>query len=132
MKDLKDDHPGNDLIQLTELRLGNWVLMNDKPVYMDLRLFHAVANAFDGYKPYPIPLTEDILIKSGFRKNGYVGSAEKWTMDYKIVGDIECISLFKGNGHYILMDYPLSKYKYLHQLQNIYHSLTGNELKINL
>ncbi|WP_396180038.1 hypothetical protein [Flavobacterium sp.] len=80
----------------------------------------------------PIPLTEEILLKCGFEfvrnndepfyqliKNGIV-----FNSDYLSVEDsIDCAFNIGNN---------LLKFKYLHQLQNIFFTLTNEELTINL
>jgi len=72
----------------------------------------------------PIPLTEEWLIRFGFDKKG-----EQYFKGYCYeIG----MMLNSNNEWYIddgirTFDLPL---KYVHQLQNLYHSLTGEELTI--
>jgi len=65
----------------------------------------------------PIPLTEEILLKCGFKKRndceGY------W---------LNGILFYKE----IMSENQKTKIKYLHQLQNLYWCLVGEELEINL
>lgn len=76
----------------------------------------------------PIPITEDILLRMGFVKEP---NASK-TNDLFIHG---ILSLAKREGDYscaihTLLTYPLPvKVKYVHQLQNLFHALTGQELE---
>lgn len=60
----------------------------------------------------PISLTEEILLKCGFEKTKEIDSWE-----------------LKGFG---FVDISTPQCKYLHQLQNLYFALTGEELTINL
>lgn len=75
----------------------------------------------------PIPLTEDILLNAGFEFD-YKGFIYKEPIDgYRM-------RLRTGDG---VFEYRLNtnysiKIQYLHQLQNLFKSLTGNELEINL
>jgi hypothetical protein len=69
----------------------------------------------------PIPLTEEILLKCGFQKK--YKSYEK--NDFTFI-----------DGGYDKFAYKLAILaktpKFLHQLQNLYFALTGEELQINL
>ena len=75
----------------------------------------------------PIPVTNELLIKCGFRK-------EKDSFYRADLGNIVLIQY----GYYIqLMEctsetIPVVKIEFLHQLQNLYYSLTGRELEVNL
>lgn len=76
-----------------------------------------------------IPLTEDILLKAGFEelyKSKYTRKLEH--KEYSFIEWIErpyqkCIYY---NNH------PFEHIEYLHQLQNLFKSLTGNDLKIEV
>lgn len=67
----------------------------------------------------PIPLKEEILLKCGFYKTKVI-----FHHDYFWSGSLN------DNG----LNYPNLEVtmKYLHQLQNLYFTLTGKELEINL
>ena len=99
-------------IDVRELRLGNWISYKGKyeKVYAILNSDERMA---DG-----IPLTPELLEKCVLLKNGEFP-------------DIEYFSVMNGSlffeGNYTAVDI-----KYLHQLQNIYFALTGNELTITL
>lgn len=67
----------------------------------------------------PIPLSEDILLKLGFEK-----IREGKFIHYDLSG----YNLVNGNGFYL--SYVRPEIKYVHQLQNIFHSLTCEELTI--
>jgi len=79
----------------------------------------------------PIPLTPEILEKCGFRQQGkrnlysdgklaFMEDADGFTFFIKDVSNV----LYKSVAN--------SKIYYLHQLQNLYFALTGDELKIEL
>lgn len=73
----------------------------------------------------PIPLTEEILIKAGFeRKNGYGLRHSKISFIAIKVADAQ-------GYHFKSTDINI-EIATLHQLQNLFYSLTGTELKIQL
>ena len=77
---------------------------------------------------YPIELTEELIFKCGFEK---VKSNYEYAecFDYvlqPIYFDMSNTSI-KINGVYQAIKYP----KYLHELQNLYFALTGQELDIS-
>jgi len=120
-----------------ELRINNWVSRTDGvqiqlsnigrkgtnigpdefPVYIEWHMFE------------PIPLTPEILEKCGFEKrgkNGYYGNG-KGNLLYI---DISNNSLLQA-GAYDSWAILTTKLQHLHQLQNLYYALTGEELTYN-
>lgn len=77
----------------------------------------------------PIPLTEEILLKCGFDK--YSDHSNEITYLSKDSGYF--IQVY-DNSVYFGLNYEdyRKEVKYLHQLQNLYFALTGQELEINL
>jgi hypothetical protein len=69
----------------------------------------------------PIPLTEEWLLKLGFVSNPYQDRYEKGRLH------IECD---KTKGEICLWIESMPHIKYIHQLQNLYFALTGEELTI--
>jgi hypothetical protein len=67
----------------------------------------------------PIPLTEEWLLKFWFISNPYEDRYEKGSIH------IECI---KTKGETYLWIENMPHIKYVHQLQNLYFALTGEEL----
>lgn len=111
-------------LQAKDLRKGNIVklLKNGRKHIEAYEL-----SSFDIYKldesncddVEPIPLSEDILLKLGFEK----------IREGKFIHlDLQGYNLVKGNGFYL--SYVRPEIKYIHQLQNIFHSLTSEELTI--
>jgi len=113
-----------------ELRIGNWVTFMSKEMDVLGVTKHNGTNEtvrhyveFKGLVPIklihikPIPLTEEWLLKFGFVKDKLTNY--DW---YK--GDFEiCLpSYFKYKESHI------HNIKHVHQLQNLYHALTGKEL----
>lgn len=109
-------------MEAKELRIGNLLNHNNGFVVgpftvnsihiSDLEKDNAYAKEYE-----PIPLTEEWLIKFGF---------ERWNDVYnnfyhKLNGiEIENGNIYVGHGN---------KIKYVHQLQNLYFAITGEELK---
>ena len=116
-------------IPLQELRLGNWVLMNNRHIHMDTRIFHAVLNGFDGYVPEPVFITEDILDKcSDFGRMDNNGEPSFFNGDDIIIriADMSIFAHSELDGSVMW----LRQLKYVHQLQNLYFFLTDTELQI--
>ncbi len=79
---------------------------------------------------YGIPLTEEILLKCGFEKlttksEGYNASSYSYRRGSSLIvclyDGILSVSFWQGN-----------EKKYLHELQNFFFTLTGEELEITL
>jgi hypothetical protein len=106
----------------TEIRIGNYVYRNDILVTVDEQTFWDMKNNPEQYKP--VPLTEDWREKFGFEKTKFESSIKtlkyEWTSIYFNNGYVE-ISV---SGH----SCPVS-IQHVHQLQNLYFSLTNQELK---
>lgn len=135
------------MINKQELRIGNWVEYDGKYYKID-----TIANEFptlntsefgigvvDWNNINPIHLTEEILLKCGFEKTDdygdqiYYEPKNRGNRNYYICFDHEDISFglnVFGNCTNLLHDN--SNLQFLHQLQNLYFALTGEELTVNL
>ena len=132
------------MINKSELRLGNWVFGHDPQSmsYGVKKYFQVDEISEDGINCWrvegfdseyatfdPIPLTPEVLLAAGFQKN-------KWAEEYSrsLFGDYSLsfdeVLTFKCDDDFY--NYNLTQIKYLHQLQNLIHSLTGTELEIDL
>lgn len=116
-------------MKATELRIGNFIFLGKRVLKIEP---NHISNLYYDKETEklvsPIPLTEEWLLKFGFYdwidvldgsfnwKKGYVNLSV-----YEIIGF--CFNYDDGN-EYINI-------KYVHQLQNLYFALTGEELKIN-
>ena len=101
-------------MKASELRIGNSIMQDDDFVFVTLWRLELMEKNKLEYKP--IPLTEEWLFKFGFEK------AYETCYQYKD---------FILNDKFIMMDIDITiQLKYVHQLQNLYHSLTGEELTI--
>tara|TARA_R110000868_G_scaffold256359_2_gene513078 strand:+ start:510 stop:872 length:363 start_codon:yes stop_codon:yes gene_type:complete len=115
-----------------ELRLGNWVNFKFSDSNSNVMICHNDLKNFERnirigefnniYKP--IPLTEEWLLRFGFRDLGY-GEWEK--------GDIILDNEYTDKGIWNIREtvsHLSIDVKYVHQLQNLYFALTGEELTI--
>lgn len=138
------------MIKPTDLRIGNWVKIPDSAIeYFDIEEIHYTDEdpnktdyekyLIDGYYPSQlegIPLTAEILNKCGFVSHRWGGHYN----DVYVLNNIEIAhSGIVPPNRFCYMykeDEVGKKYfkglQYLHQLQNIYYCLTGEELAIKL
>lgn len=115
------------MIKANELRIGNIVKSNvgnpESNDWVIIELHHLIHIHDGNYLGYePIPLTEEWLLKFGFKEV----SCDKFFKDDFAVyfGWYEQISIYND-------DQFLRNLIYIHQLQNLYFALTGEELTIN-
>jgi hypothetical protein len=137
------------MIKTEDLRKGNKVkckISNDAGIYTVLGIpAWGIDGNGDGEEPLvlidrcpkqlvpesklkPIPLTPEILEAGGFenRANGI----------YK--NDLFNICRFENNKYFLCNPFgteiysPMKLIEYLHQLQNLYYSLMGKELEVNI
>lgn len=80
---------------------------------------------------HPIPLTPEILEKAGFNSvtTNKDGSYNFWGKEIDASVDVEDGELFRYRIHERIRTKSI---QYVHQLQNLYQALTGQELEINL
>jgi len=125
------------MIQANELRVGNLVQWGEKIVPIksihiesvlknEVMVYVEINEKLPHYCLYiaeinPIPLTEEWLVKLGAISNSY---QDRYEFD---VIHIECN---KTRGVTELWIERMPHIKYIHQLQNLYFALTGQELPI--
>jgi len=111
-------------IQAKNLRVGvqlkgtNKIITVNADIIKDFELTPITFNNFYS----PIELTEDVLVKCGFERKGYTSAKGKLALHHPEPMYPKGRVYF--NSWAILNEMP----KYLHTLQNLYHSLTGEEL----
>lgn len=107
-------------MEAKDLRIGNWV--NDDSCHdWQITLSDFYNMYLDDDCPFtPIPLTEEWLVKFGFEKDSF-GCLYFGYFYYRK-------SLFYSSGEFSNIGLP--NIQYVHQLQNIYFALTGEELTI--
>lgn len=140
------------MINANELRVGNWVLLNrgtddQTEVTIDIITIYEDENAILLKKCEPIPLTEEWLIRFGFKREDKAPPTKehsqyfsKWVMDYKYSFAYAPFREDWGFYHSYTdapkdedndkFDFISCGLKYVHQLQNLYFALTGAELTI--
>ena len=116
-------------MKANELRIGNLIYSKGLLEYRKVHYGMLSLNNDRFNELYePIPLTPEILEKAGFVKG--LSSAIHRRQDYQMERfGIICIcnseNQFFVNGRLVVL-------KYVHQLQNLYFALTGEELNIEL
>lgn len=113
------------MIKGTELRIGNWVEFPN-PEFKPLQILDG--EMIDNWSPLSraIPLTPEILEGCGFEKFG------DWFIKKSYPIHVNVSLLHKKTTIGQNEEYEVEGIKYLHQLQNLYFALTGEELQINL
>jgi len=134
------------MIQANELRIGNWFKESTRyfqveeikktgvrSTYIRTDNKESPSSLFSLNDIDPIPLTPEMLEKAGFvcdwdtyrldiKGSGVIDWSDDGSVGIGDIGDSRDRFLFAGNG-------PC---KYVHQLQNLYWCLCGEELEINL
>jgi len=132
------------MIQPHELMIGSWVEYDGKyyqietiaPVFPTLNTDKFGIGVVDWNNIKPIPISEEILIKAGFKKKYFFTKEIVIKVIYYQLNDIVVylvtnffeVEIITPAGQYNLF----KKYNYLHQLQMLYFSLTGKQLEITL
>lgn len=123
----------------SELRIGNYVEIRLKSgqgrVQIGKIRCQDIVRIYENtgsFNYQPIPLTKEWLLKFGFEKFNH-SVKEYWAInDFEI--EIHCnkfpIRICGGESSPHLTQFIGHGTKYVHQLQNIYFALTGEELKI--
>ena len=106
-------------MKANELRIENWVNHDGRLISIELKHFQDILLYPNEQRKYaPIPLTEEWLLKFGFKKeNNFT-----W-------GNLEMELMQREDGFWIWLGADLYL-KHVHQLQNLYHALTRKELTI--
>jgi len=121
------------MIRVNELRIGNWMFDENTEENYQIGGYHLSWWDSSGeiIGSNPIPLTEEWLIKFGFECIN-PEEEDEGDRDWILKGALLSIAreggwfVMKQNSNTVGLD---SSFKYVHQLQNLFHSLTGEELK---
>lgn len=116
-----------------ELRIGNYVNWNGQQIELDRVSFQVHVINRNCEDIVPIPLTEDWLVKLGFEKEHF---EENYWYELKLPihsfnllsNDIGSDAFYDKLEFVFLEDCDEIQYRYVQQLQNLYHALTGEEL----
>lgn len=122
------------MIKNNEIRVGNWLEWNKKPFKVCAIFRNVTENelwAKDNNELYPIPLTEEILLKCGWGKGEYDSEyIDNVSLKQEVLGyNVNNKMLYIETNADVI---EINHIHYLHQLQNLYFALTGKELEINL
>ena len=120
-------------MEATELRIGNYVMNEHSKILTVLGIKETSLYLYEKYKSqsgsyfiekiWPIPLTEEWLLKFGFEKiAGYLWKCKQ-------LGEQRFIENHLTKG-YFETHYESKHIQYVHQLQNLYFALTNEELEI--
>ena len=110
-----------------ELRLGNKVNVYFRNQTQEIeieKIEKNYINNFDIKSIKPIPITEEWLLKFRFKHSGYgffIHLKNRFEIEFNRNENTFTLNFITGE---------LIEYKYVHQLQNLYFVLTGEELKI--
>lgn len=116
------------MTSLSELRLGNYVRVVDGNI-IKINKYDMMCILTNTYEVKPIPLTEEMLLKCGFKKTyyGYKYYVER-ILNFVLKNNEISLGYFDDDD-WCRIGKPI---KHLHQLQNLCFLLTGEELKIEL
>lgn len=110
-----------------ELRIGNWIY--DAQCEMEIQI--GTGSHIHNLDPNsnPIPLTEEWLKRVGFDASGFK-QQEFLNWGFKVKKDPNSPSNWITFQGFMNQFYELTSIQYVHQLQNLYFALTGEELTI--
>jgi hypothetical protein len=120
-------------MQASELRIGNRILYKGKETIVNLWILQQLNEEmpFGTSDFQPIPLTTEILEKFYFANKGIDGYGSYYEKNGY------CLSKYKTDYFGLFRDNPAAcnsigdlELKYVHQLQNLFFSLTGEELTV--
>lgn len=124
-------------VRANELRIGNLVYFkfdNELTIHnivgKDIQVMHKCERDYNEESEcyYPIPLTEDWLVKFGFNQNYGVADSEQY-MVYQPIWIYEHERVYYSESYDDYFTF-IKTIQYVHQLQNLYFAITGEELTI--
>ena len=108
------------MIKANELRIGNCIKLNNSHTTLVPRDFQRYCKSFGIFEVFePITLTEEWLLKFGAIKYEFDHKASQYRIDNMLFVIRENTFFDYGTG---------VKLQYVHELQNLYFALTGEEL----
>ena len=136
------------MIKANELRIGNYLqddtgrigkVLEFKEGYIVLKMLHSTVKIKSNVGTSDIdadgiPLTPEIIEKCGFKiKKGSGANIFEWHIGTNPVNQdwLFCITEFRYENVFFYRN-GYFKINTIHQLQNLYFALTGDELNINL
>lgn len=123
------------MIKANELRIGNLILRNgflieEKEKFKETTVTHNDITAcyVDNTSFKPIPLTEEWLLKFGFEKDNDFGNWHLSAYEIFSSGNRDFVYWYNHSSDDYYSD--VRKINTVHQLQNLYFALTGQELEL--
>lgn len=139
------------MINKNVLRIGNWVenlkdfkdlhvkYKNSPPIYYKIKSLHEIGANVSVFKKSlvadsdystltGIPLTPEILVKSGIKVQLVFADG---ISEYNVIDNGKFETIVVSGNIIRLQGVPSKPIEYLHQLQNLYFALTGEELEVN-
>jgi len=117
------------MLEAKDLRIGNYIMQDGEVKYVQ-SLSRSIndwdrTNGFRTQDFQPIPLTEEWLLKFGFEYHNDTPHPNKVFRKLHTEGfiDLEQIKHYYYGGSFTSVEC-----RYVHQLQNLYFALTGEEL----
>mgnify|MGYP003510914019 CR=1 FL=1 len=131
------------MIKPEDLRIGNWVNHHGEIITVDgiddIDVFNKKCGEIPLHSILPIPLTEKILLDCGFVKDGlFVGEFVYTKSKYFYSMELKLLFVITGHNGEVLnyegyeVQTSDNQTIYLHELQNLFYSLTKTELIIKL
>ena len=131
-------------MEAKELRLGNLILYRDEPrevssiskftitFYNEYWVDDPIID-LDFFRLKPMLLTDEYLLKIGFEKHHMDYFFKRYDID-DFRSEVEISESSDGNGFILCVSYNEywigEPFLYVHQLQNLWFSLTGKELEV--
>lgn len=125
------------MIQATDLRIGNYYLLNSRVIELDEELMYEIFTPYTGASLAslePIPLSPEVLEACGFEKHGAI-----WIHPTTMLIELWNRARLEGNLHLIAGRMQKDSFlavsgriEHLHQLMNLFHCATGTELTVNI
>ena len=114
-------------MKASEIRIGNWVrtIITNTPIKISIDELLNIINDPDDHQLESIPITEEWLVRFGFEKVS--GKDGFYLNDWRfhISSPINYDGFLLCEGYYVISD----RIQHVHQLQNLYFALTGEELE---
>jgi len=112
-------------MKASELRIGNLIIgAFDNTLKVTISQMVNLDNGFESIEP--IPLTEEWLLKFGFKTDNKCWRKDIHIFEYELIKDDE----FTFDVINVECNNWTVSVKYVHELQNLYFVLTGKELTL--
>ena len=112
-------------MQAQELRIGNWI--KDGHEFEQIEIEHLVCLSSGRCEFDPIPLTKELLLKLGFEQMYFLTAKINYFIKGNLIYSIIDRHVEYKNGN---INFIIRKCEHVHELQNLYHAITGEELTL--